>query len=82
MKNRPKLAEKLGKTADFVISLIFSTSMLLDHMFLNIFTNHLLRKIRLCMTNINTHIDIFKKNSKLIVEPVFRPQIANCDNQF
>jgi len=43
MKNSQVGAEKLGKTADFVISLIFSTLMLLTRMFLNIFTNRLLR---------------------------------------
>ena len=43
MKNSQVGAENLGKTADFVISLIFSTLMLLTRMFLNIFTNRLLR---------------------------------------
>ena len=43
MKNSQVGAEKLGKSADFVISLISFTLMLLDRMFLNIFTNSLLR---------------------------------------
>ena len=38
LKNSQVEAEKLRKTADFVISLIFPTFMLLEHMFLNIFT--------------------------------------------
>ena len=43
MKNSQVGAEKLGKTAEFVISLIFSTLMPLDRMFSNIFTKRLLR---------------------------------------
>ena len=59
MKNSQVGAEKLRKTADFVISLIFSTLMHLDRIFSNIFTNRWLRRIRLCKAVFYTHIDIF-----------------------
>ena len=47
MKNSQVGAENLGKTADLFICLVFSTLMPLDRMFSNIFTNRLLRRIRL-----------------------------------
>ena len=59
MKNSQVGAEKLGKTAEFVISLIFSTLMPLDRMFSNIFTNRLLRLIRL-LIHISTYFDKIK----------------------
>ena len=62
MRNSQVGAEKLGKTANFVISLIFSTLMLLDRMFLNIFTNHLLCRITSCIeATFDTHISTYKK---------------------
>ena len=66
LKNSQIGAEKLGKTADFVISLIFFfTLMLLDRMFFNIFW------IRLCMTNllipISTYLEKIKQNKNTCI---------------
>ena len=78
MKNSQVRAEKLGKTAEFVISLIFSTLMPLDRMFSNIFTKRLLRWIRLLIP-ISTY---FEKIKYHLYNRLFWPQIAICDGQF
>ena len=65
MKNGQAGAEKLDKTADFVISLIFSTLMLLVRIYLNSFANCLLRTIWLCKTNFEYTYRHILKNYKI-----------------
>ena len=59
MKNGQAGAEKLDKTADFVISLIFSTLMLLVRICLNIFTNCLLRTMLALQDEFLIHISTY-----------------------